>query len=520
MPSLVELKYNPYLPNLSILIEGKQLPDFSKLVQYLDEDLWKWYWEILDTVYSEIRNDFMISFTGTSQDAQIMEAVCLRHKMCRGFRAKEFVISETLQMRMKKLNQYIKNLDGPSYIKTVIDAVFLIPTQMQGYLEDISSLDVNNLFCTVRVSTMELRSDYKETDTSFLFLITNQEELGIERLHQLKIKKPAFVLVIGNHNGIVKVTEHAWYFGTTPNNLFNAIFSCLLQVPLLIAFRRCIKSISQKTDSSKFHKIYATDPIINIRIPDKIEVGKSTKIPMEFDPPVSEKPDLVYNVINQTVASCDGLCILGRQEGAATLEVYRQGDKKPFFVKEIQVIKRNRITSIVLSENTLLMGISDRKRIGCDYFPRDADNVRSIVWKSSDQNVIRVDSNGTLTAVGKGNCRIICTAENISAQCICTVKPYLKDVSFEFNLNEDVMRLEPMEEFALKIQTHPDDCVDGSLSVRSSDNSVVNVIKSTLYAKSNGEAMITVENSNGTISRKFKVIVTKKKAGFFAKLFK
>ena len=154
MSSLVEFKHNPYIPNLSILIDGKQPSDFSRLVQYLDEDVWFWYRDILDAVYSEIRKDFVLSFTGTDEDALIMELVCKQHTFCRGFRAEKLVISESLQIRMKKLNQYIKKTGSTVYTKTILDAVFMIPSDLQEYLEDISNLDVNNLFCAVRISTI------------------------------------------------------------------------------------------------------------------------------------------------------------------------------------------------------------------------------------------------------------------------------------------------------------------------------------------------------------------------------
>jgi len=519
MPSLVEITYNPYIPNLSILIDGKQPPDFSRLVQYSDEDILFWYWEILDAIYLEIRNNFVISFTGTAQDAQVFENVCRLHKFCCGFKARDFIISEQLQIRMKRLNQYIKKTSDMTYVKTVIDAIFLIPPPMQGYLEDIVSIDVNNIFCAVRVNTIGLSSNYKETENSFLFLLSNSDEIGIARLEQLTLKKPAFILVIGNQDGMYKITKNAWYYGTSQEGLVNAIFMCLLQAPLLLAFRRCVKSIHSKTNSTEFYRIYATAPLIDIDVIDVIELGKSAKITVSFDPPVGKEPDLIYKVTNQNIASCDGLCVFGKQEGIASLEVYQEGDKKPFHTKELRVIRRNRITKIMLSDDSILLGKGDRKRVGCDYAPQNADNVSSITWKSSDESVVSVDSNGTLAAVGAGNCRIICSAENISAQCMCTVKPYLEYIIFEFELHDGVMNLEPMTVVKLKIKTYPDSCVDDEWTITSSDCNAVNAVKDTLYAKAKGNAIITVKNSSGRISQNFEVVVTKKKAGFFKTIF-
>ena len=46
----ISLEYNPYLPELNILIDGKQPPQYSRLTQFVDEDIWIWHSEILDVI--------------------------------------------------------------------------------------------------------------------------------------------------------------------------------------------------------------------------------------------------------------------------------------------------------------------------------------------------------------------------------------------------------------------------------------------------------------------------------------
>ncbi|MDO4301288.1 MAG: Ig-like domain-containing protein [Clostridia bacterium] len=519
MPSLVELKYNPFIPNLSILIDGKQPTEFSRLVQYSDEDIILWYDKILDTIYSEVRCDFAVYFVGNQLDAEILKYVCRQNKYCVGFKYKEFPVADSLQSRMKKLNQYIKHKGNVMYAKTIIDAVFVIPHQMQKYLEDISELDVNNLFCSVRVSTIGTHSDYVETNNSFLFLITDPNKTGYEYIKQLKTLKAKYVLIVGEKEGLICIENDCWIYGTTTDTLFNTIFTCLLQSPLMLAFRKCVSSIMEKNCDDDFKKIYAVEPIIRINVDDKIEVGKSAKINISLDPPIGNIPKLIYKITNQSIAVCDGLCVSAKQAGTTNLEVYRNGDKKPFFTKPIQTYKRNRITKIFLSDDSILIGVGDNKKLTADYFPQNADNINTITWKSSDKAIIKVDKNGFIEAIGVGNCRIICMAENVSAQCKCQVKPYLKDITFDFDLENGVMNLEPMTEINLKIKTFPNNCIDDDLSIISSDYNVVNVVKTTLYAKTKGEATITVKNKTGSVSQCFKVVITKKKNSFFKNLF-
>lgn len=527
MPRMIEIEYNPYIPQLKIVIDGLQPPDFSRLIQYSDEDIWQWSHEVVDTIYAEVRDDFILSFTGTEKDSAIMSFVCENFKHCIGFTHKEFLISDSLPKRMGKLNQLIKKTGITIYEKTVIDATFLVTPTMQHYLEDIISIDINNLFCAVRVNTMGVKSSYDESDSSILFVLSETLDEGIKHLQRLTMQKPAFILVIGNNNQVLAIEKHYWCIETTQDQLFNNIFNCFIQMPLVYAFRKCINSIRGGNKVTKeLQLISCTEPLIIVTTDKEVEVGKSIRVMTSLEPNVGVIPKLIYKVRNQQIATCDGLSIYGLTEGSCVLEVYRSGSKQPFFTKEVRVYKRNRITKLILSDDSLLLGTNDKKRLVVECYPSDADNKNTILWKSTDENIVKIDTVGCVTAISPGSCRIICTAENVSVQCHCTVKPYLQDLVFDFVTDDNgILTMVPMQELSIGIERIPNDCIDGEVNISSSNCDVVNVANSTLYAKNNGEATITVKNSSARISRSFNVVVSKnqqqkKKTGFFSRLFK
>lgn len=43
MATQINMQYNPYLPRLTVLIDGKQPSEYSRLTQFADEDIWKWH---------------------------------------------------------------------------------------------------------------------------------------------------------------------------------------------------------------------------------------------------------------------------------------------------------------------------------------------------------------------------------------------------------------------------------------------------------------------------------------------
>lgn len=527
MPRLVEIEYNPYIPQLHVIIDGLQPPEFSRLIQYSDEDIGLWAHEIVDTIYAEVRDDFILLFTGTEQDAAVIRFVCEKCKNCIGFKYNNFQISDSLPKRMGKLNQLIKKAGITTYAKTVIDATFLIPPAQQQYLEDIMSIDINNTFCAVRISTIGLKSQYEDDCNSVLFVLCENAEEGAQYLKKMSIQKPAFLLVLGNSNGVLSITRDSWVIETTKEQLFTTIFDCFIQMPLVSAFRKCAMSIQGGNKIVKELKlIMGTEPIVNIATDKEVEVGKSIRVITTQEPEIGTIPKLIYKIRNQQIASCDGLSIYGLAEGNCVLEVYKSGSKQPFFTKNISVYKRNRITRLILSDDTLLIGVSDRKRIALDYYPSDADNIDRITWQSTDEKVLTIDASGNVCAVSPGTCRIICTAENVSAQCLCTVKPYLEDLVFDFSSDEDGnIFMTPLQELVITAERIPCDCIDGELTISSTNSDVVNVANSTLYAKNSGKATITIQNSSARISRSFNVVVSKhkqqkKKTGFFSKFFK
>lgn len=527
MPRKVEIEYNPYNPQLKVVIDGVQIPTFSRLVQYSDEYIWQWAPEIIDALYAEVHDDFILSFIGTDQDAEIVRFISNNHDKCVGFRNTQFPIVDSLPKRMGKLNQLIKKAGITSYHRMVVDATFLVSPIHQDLLDDILKIDINNLFCAVRVSTIGEKCEYEETENSVLFILVDSVEQGARYLKRISVHKPAFVLVIGNENRILSIANNNWCFEVTKDKVFDMIFQCFIQMPLTVAFRKCLESIKGGNKLTKELKVIsAIEPIINIKTEKSVEPGKSIRIEITQTPNVGSAPKLIFKIRNEKIASCDGLSVYGLSEGDCVLEVYKLGAKQPFFTKNIHVYKRNRITSLVLSDDTLLMGVSDTENLILDYYPVDADNVDEILWKSTDEKVLKVDNEGNVEAVGPGSCRIICTAENVSAQCMCTVKYHLEDLEFDAPVDENGnIKIEALQEVELTYKCVPDDCMDGDITIKSNNPDIVNVVRNVLYAKKCGETTIVITNSTNRISRVFNVVVSKAKRkknknGFFNKLFK
>lgn len=517
MSSLVELRYNPYKPLLKIKINGNKPNAFSRLIQFADEDIWNWCDEILDIIYSEIKDDFYLGFTGREQDVEIMRYISEINKHCLGYKANGFEVNDSLQKRMGKLNQLIIKNGINSYRKTLINANFIISTSCHKVAKEIETLDINNLFCSVKIHITDIKALENQGADCFFIIDDNMKNVQ-KKLEVYQGKQKGFVILLGVRNQIIKISKKVFAYEATEEYLFNTIFNCFLSQSLLLAFRNCIHML--EGNEKDIAEIIRIEPEVNIAVDTDVEVGKSNKITIDLIPEIGALPNLIFKVRNGSVASCDGMNLYGIREGRTQLEAYKEGEEKPFVIKDISVIKRNRITQIILSDDMLTLGIGDKRKIKCDYVPENADNTNEIIWKSSDETVVSVDNMGNVTAKNQGTSRIMCIAENVSATCICTVKPYLSDICIKTELDNGELKMEPLEELELEYELIPKESFDDKIIIKSSNMSVINTINQKLMAKSKGTVEITIENNSGRICKKFAVQVQKNKVGIFKRIFK
>ena len=524
MAAEVKIRYNPFLPQLMVLIDGKQPGEYSRLTQFSDEDIWKWKSEILEILYSELRDNFFVIFVGTALDTAIMKLACEQNSHCTGFTTDPPVVDISIQRRLGKLNQFIKNNSRMIYQHSFIQAHFMVPPNLKKYEEDIRSLDIGNLFCTTKVKILNNSECYFENEKdSFLFVLAENLSEGERIVQKYHSQNPIFLLYQGKEAKLKQVQSSYLVYEYDCEDIISAIFNCFLGFPLIQAFRNCIQSIPvEMTKKDEFLKLTLIDPLIRVEIEKNIEVGKSNSIRTIVDPQGAEIPKIIFRILDEKIATTDNLCVLGLKPGKTRLEVYYYGTQKPFQTYELNVIKRNRIKKIILDDDELVLGIGDHKRLHYDYSPVNADNIDKVVWKSSDEKIAVIDSYGTLTCRASGTCKIWCIAENVSAVCNCEVRPYVESLNVDLsdNSSDGKLHLEPMQEYELKINIYPENSIDRKYTIISSDYNIANIVGNKIFAKNAGTATIEIENISRRKKSEFVVKVSKSKMKFLNKIFR
>ncbi len=190
--------------------------------------------------------------------------------------------------------------------------------------------------------------------------------------------------------------------------------------------------------------------------------------------------------------------------GEQTLTVNYLGATTTFNV----TVKELPVEEVIISENKMTLDIGKTAKLSASVLPSNATNT-SVLWSSSEPDVVRVDGNGNITALKKGSAVITATAAiGVSASCMVTVYLPAESVSLDKSeLNMDRGETEILKA-TLKPITPSEEVSCGSESADpaepsediiwySEDTNVADVNDGVVTAKGAGKTRIIVRTTRG-----------------------
>lgn len=151
-------------------------------------------------------------------------------------------------------------------------------------------------------------------------------------------------------------------------------------------------------------------------------------------------------------------------------------------------------TSVILSSSSLILNVGEKVQLGMTITPENYTD--DILWTSSNEDVVTVDGEGNITAVGKGTAAItVAVGELEPVSCEVTViQPVTKIV-----LNKTSLILKTTKTTQLTATVSPTNANNRAVVWSSSNNNVATVNSSGLVtAKSAGTAVITATAADGS----------------------
>lgn len=154
-------------------------------------------------------------------------------------------------------------------------------------------------------------------------------------------------------------------------------------------------------------------------------------------------------------------------------------------------------TSLELNkkEVTLFINGTSSYTLIPSFTPSTADRKTAITWSSSDSNIVSVDENGKITAVGNGTAKITAiTEDNLESNCNVTV--HTLPISLDM---PEKLSIEKGASSKIEVSIYPETADYGTdITFYNDSKDIVSVSNDgTIEAKHPGEAIITVKTTNG-----------------------
>lgn len=168
--------------------------------------------------------------------------------------------------------------------------------------------------------------------------------------------------------------------------------------------------------------------------------------------------------------------ILGLSQGKSTISVTLNGDSYPFLEQDFYV--NGEVEDVTLSRSSYTYYRTNKSgslKLSARVTPYNAGNTR-VTWKSSNNRVATVDSNGRVTMKGKGTARITATSVDsprVSDSCNIKVVQRVTGVK----LNKNTISLKKKKSYRLKATCSPSNANKKSVTWKSYNTRVAKVDK-------------------------------------------
>ena len=243
----------------------------------------------------------------------------------------------------------------------------------------------------------------------------------------------------------------------------------------------------------------------------EIQVGQTEWLTMNFEPADAFNQNYTLTSSNPDVAAIEvnPHCVVGKAEGTAVITA--TSEEGNYTAKcTVTVVSKKDVTGISFSESEIEMQVDQTNYPSINFEPEDALN-KQYTLTSSDPTVVEITDGGGVSALKEGTAVITATSEEggYTAKCTVTVvsKKHVTGISF----SESEIEMQVSEVNYPFIIFEPQDALDKSYKLSSSDSTVVKILENgNIKALKEGSAVITATSNDGGYTDQLKVTVTKK----------
>ena len=248
-----------------------------------------------------------------------------------------------------------------------------------------------------------------------------------------------------------------------------------------------------------------------------LDVGGTATLAATVEPDEASIKNVTWSSENESVATVDTSgTVTAHSTGNATITATAadgSGEKATCTVT-VNAAATVHVTGVSLDKTSLELTEDETARLTATVKPDDATN-KDVTWASSNNDVVTVDQNGNVKAVGAGTANITVTTVDQSKTATCEVTVTAATVSVTgVTLNKTSTSLYVGDTETLTATVEPSDATNRAVTWTSSDSTVATVDQNGLVtALARGTAVITATTADGGKTASCTVTVSRYSSG-------
>ncbi len=382
---------------------------------------------------------------------------------------------------------------------------------------DIATVDANGKVTGVKAGTATITVTTEDGNKTATCKVTVQE--AEVKVTGVKLDKTELTLTEGGSSQLVATIEPA---KATNQNLTwkssNAAVAEVDKTGKVTGVKAGTATITvttedgNKTATCKVTVQEAEVKVTGVKL-DKTELtlteGGSSQLVATIEPAKATNQNLTWKSSNAAVAEVDKTGkVTGVKAGTATITVTTEDGNKTATCKVTVQEAEVKVTGVKLNKTELTLTEGGTFQFVATVTPTNATN-KKITWKSSNTDVVDIDSGGLAGAMKEGTATITATTEDGSFKAYCSVTVQAAAIAVKsVSLNKVETKLYVGGTETLIVTISPSNATNKAVTWSSSKSSVASVDKDgTVTAKSVGTATITVTTDDGKLTANCSVTV-------------
>ena len=248
---------------------------------------------------------------------------------------------------------------------------------------------------------------------------------------------------------------------------------------------------NQYAPSQKQITVKVVDVEVTIDAPDSVEVNLTESVSIGDVLSPLEAGNVIYSSSNDTIASVDSNGVITSVKvGEADITITFEANGKYRASSKTVHVTVSDVEVTITAPDIVEVNLTESVSIGDVLSPLEAGNV---IYSSSNDTIVSVDSNGVITAVKAGEADITITfeANGKYGAASKTVHVIVKTVKTEIEVENDNIQLQIDDVSNINATVNADG--DAKLSYKSNDSSIVLIDeKGVMTALKKGTAQITI----------------------------